>query len=444
MHQTPEDIASSIYPCLLTFAPSSIGDNVGFRSGLPEKSSLIHLKDLENVGGATKSCHGSVETGFLKNPEHSSSATYGGPRIGFPEETIVVHADGGEDSPASTSSNPVFSSTKTVDSCDSSDSIHEDEGLATAINTSFRSEVDGEFSMATPKPSTDRSSFRTEVPEKNTFVHFDDVDDDGGAMIPTNTCPGSLESNVFQICKPISNAADSGSGFRTELLEQKAPISWADLEDSPYSASAPMAFSWARTIDPFHSIDNVEGVDGPTTPRKTCLRSVEKKDIQIAPPKSSTVSSENELRRKGKIAHCDDEDDVGRAMSSRKTTAGSTDNEWCKIELPEQKTSINWADVQDSPVVTSPTPFFSWVRTMDDFERIDNVSEGSGFAQKEDFLTNRNRQNEALHLRGECQPCAFFALRADGCRRGNLCEFCHLCDKKEIKRRKRQYRKHCK
>jgi hypothetical protein len=45
---------------------------------------------------------------------------------------------------------------------------------------------------------------------------------------------------------------------------------------------------------------------------------------------------------------------------------------------------------------------------------------------------------QALHDRKECRPCAYFYFKVDGCRNSESCEFCHLCNKGEIKRRKRQ------
>eukprot|EP00425_Heterocapsa_triquetra_P046117 CAMPEP_0195064122 /NCGR_PEP_ID=MMETSP0448-20130528/10311_1 /TAXON_ID=66468 /ORGANISM="Heterocapsa triquestra, Strain CCMP 448" /LENGTH=214 /DNA_ID=CAMNT_0040095117 /DNA_START=123 /DNA_END=767 /DNA_ORIENTATION=+ len=42
------------------------------------------------------------------------------------------------------------------------------------------------------------------------------------------------------------------------------------------------------------------------------------------------------------------------------------------------------------------------------------------------------------HERGECRPCAYFSVKVDGCRRGNDCEFCHVCTVKDIKRRKKE------
>ncbi|CAE8624422.1 unnamed protein product, partial [Polarella glacialis] len=49
-------------------------------------------------------------------------------------------------------------------------------------------------------------------------------------------------------------------------------------------------------------------------------------------------------------------------------------------------------------------------------------------------------QSEALHdahARGECKPCAYFHHKADGCRMGKDCSFCHMCDRLAVKRNKK-------
>lgn len=42
------------------------------------------------------------------------------------------------------------------------------------------------------------------------------------------------------------------------------------------------------------------------------------------------------------------------------------------------------------------------------------------------------------HQIGECQPCAYYHHKSDGCWKGDGCEFCHLCPKGELKKRKRE------
>merc|ERR1719203_1115339 len=42
----------------------------------------------------------------------------------------------------------------------------------------------------------------------------------------------------------------------------------------------------------------------------------------------------------------------------------------------------------------------------------------------------------AGHSTGSCKPCAF--LHTKGCEKGPACQFCHLCDAGEKKRRRRE------
>lgn len=43
-----------------------------------------------------------------------------------------------------------------------------------------------------------------------------------------------------------------------------------------------------------------------------------------------------------------------------------------------------------------------------------------------------------LHALGRCSPCAYLHAKADSCRQGSACKFCHLCGSDEIKKRKKQ------
>lgn len=48
-------------------------------------------------------------------------------------------------------------------------------------------------------------------------------------------------------------------------------------------------------------------------------------------------------------------------------------------------------------------------------------------------------KGSVLHFQGTCKPCAFF-WKAVGCQYGTECEFCHLCDADERKRRNKEKR----
>mmetsp|Transcript_17700 Transcript_17700/g.28762 ORF Transcript_17700/g.28762 Transcript_17700/m.28762 type:complete len:189 (-) Transcript_17700:229-795(-) len=53
------------------------------------------------------------------------------------------------------------------------------------------------------------------------------------------------------------------------------------------------------------------------------------------------------------------------------------------------------------------------------------------------FKTNHPSMEER-HKLGTCKPCAYFLYKADGCRNSETCEFCHLCRRGEIKKRKKE------
>lgn len=44
---------------------------------------------------------------------------------------------------------------------------------------------------------------------------------------------------------------------------------------------------------------------------------------------------------------------------------------------------------------------------------------------------------QADHTLGDCSPCAYFWQKADGCRLGDECQYCHLCDRDAIRRWKK-------
>eukprot|EP00929_Paragymnodinium_shiwhaense_P083022 TRINITY_DN4406_c0_g2_i3.p1 TRINITY_DN4406_c0_g2~~TRINITY_DN4406_c0_g2_i3.p1 ORF type:complete len:123 (+),score=30.31 TRINITY_DN4406_c0_g2_i3:83-451(+) len=55
------------------------------------------------------------------------------------------------------------------------------------------------------------------------------------------------------------------------------------------------------------------------------------------------------------------------------------------------------------------------------------------------FLAKRQQRKLQMHLDGECRPCAYFALKTDGCRLGDDCVYCHLCTRKDIRKWKKAY-----
>merc|ERR1719473_2467846 len=47
-------------------------------------------------------------------------------------------------------------------------------------------------------------------------------------------------------------------------------------------------------------------------------------------------------------------------------------------------------------------------------------------------------EHEEKHVRRECRPCAYYLKKADSCRQGASCGFCHLCPDGALKARKKE------
>eukprot|EP00931_Biecheleriopsis_adriatica_P070004 TRINITY_DN4380_c0_g2_i1.p1 TRINITY_DN4380_c0_g2~~TRINITY_DN4380_c0_g2_i1.p1 ORF type:complete len:214 (-),score=26.24 TRINITY_DN4380_c0_g2_i1:295-879(-) len=54
--------------------------------------------------------------------------------------------------------------------------------------------------------------------------------------------------------------------------------------------------------------------------------------------------------------------------------------------------------------------------------------EQTTFSAEEGSPPSPEGKNRAHHL-GNCRPCMYFHFKKDGCRRGDACDFCHLCTK---------------
>merc|ERR1712070_233929 len=44
---------------------------------------------------------------------------------------------------------------------------------------------------------------------------------------------------------------------------------------------------------------------------------------------------------------------------------------------------------------------------------------------------------EAAHMAGTCHPCFYNLKKADGCRKGADCEFCHLCPQGSVQKKRK-------
>jgi len=44
---------------------------------------------------------------------------------------------------------------------------------------------------------------------------------------------------------------------------------------------------------------------------------------------------------------------------------------------------------------------------------------------------------QEAHFKGTCQPCFYFRFKPDSCRMGKDCEFCHICSREDIQKKKK-------
>eukprot|EP00931_Biecheleriopsis_adriatica_P046080 TRINITY_DN26442_c0_g1_i3.p1 TRINITY_DN26442_c0_g1~~TRINITY_DN26442_c0_g1_i3.p1 ORF type:complete len:177 (-),score=16.88 TRINITY_DN26442_c0_g1_i3:150-608(-) len=62
---------------------------------------------------------------------------------------------------------------------------------------------------------------------------------------------------------------------------------------------------------------------------------------------------------------------------------------------------------------------------------------GSVMPPRQEASHSATVSGQQAHDEGTCRPCAYFGTKADGCRQGADCRFCHLCPPEEFKRRKK-------
>eukprot|EP00929_Paragymnodinium_shiwhaense_P123671 TRINITY_DN977_c0_g1_i1.p2 TRINITY_DN977_c0_g1~~TRINITY_DN977_c0_g1_i1.p2 ORF type:complete len:140 (-),score=31.60 TRINITY_DN977_c0_g1_i1:534-953(-) len=97
------------------------------------------------------------------------------------------------------------------------------------------------------------------------------------------------------------------------------------------------------------------------------------------------------------------------------------------LSLPEKNTFIHF-DSSDSD--SSPLPLRAESTCPDIIQKT-----AFRIREEEDDEKEKKQQRQAeLHAKGECRPCAYFAFKKDGCRMGEDCEFCHLCDRSQVRR----------
>mmetsp|Transcript_5348 Transcript_5348/g.12279 ORF Transcript_5348/g.12279 Transcript_5348/m.12279 type:complete len:181 (+) Transcript_5348:26-568(+) len=119
---------------------------------------------------------------------------------------------------------------------------------------------------------------------------------------------------------------------------------------------------------------------------------------------------------------------------------------WPPVE-PSLSPGCSW-ERPDGPQGPIPLPRFKAVSSnaLETAERMQAAEEaaqieGATEESETGAASSQARQTPAedqaiLHLNGQCTPCLFFTRKADGCRKGDACEHCHLCTAEEARKRR--------
>ncbi|CAE7532711.1 unnamed protein product [Symbiodinium sp. CCMP2592] len=106
------------------------------------------------------------------------------------------------------------------------------------------------------------------------------------------------------------------------------------------------------------------------------------------------------------------------------------DGSLSSLETGEKTSSIN--DVKIAFEGRSDGPADANVQDLEHSQELDpSLSFQPGKAYEV-----RGSPGFVLHHIGECIPCLYHTRKADGCRKGDDCDHCHLCNVSEAKRRR--------
>eukprot|EP00930_Biecheleria_cincta_P055218 TRINITY_DN41565_c0_g1_i1.p1 TRINITY_DN41565_c0_g1~~TRINITY_DN41565_c0_g1_i1.p1 ORF type:complete len:228 (-),score=34.11 TRINITY_DN41565_c0_g1_i1:121-804(-) len=106
----------------------------------------------------------------------------------------------------------------------------------------------------------------------------------------------------------------------------------------------------------------------------------------------------------------------------------------------ERLSAANWLNGSHSESL-------SFSSTHNILETSRDISRGGGSgasfqsSQRENILLQVSDDMREAHAKQTCNPCAYFVKKADGCRKGAECTFCHLCTEEDVRNKRRQLNK---
>jgi len=124
------------------------------------------------------------------------------------------------------------------------------------------------------------------------------------------------------------------------------------------------------------------------------------------------------------------------SLGSEDADARTSEDSSFEAESPNSREPLRspTAELFSEPVPVKHT----FVHFDDDHPKLKKSDSAPDIMCKVPFQRIRNPEMEELHFRGECRPCAYFFHKADGCRQGSECTFCHLCPPEAVKAKRKE------
>lgn len=301
----------------------------------------------------------------------------------------------------------------------------------------------GECGLTPPSQLTPQ-----DMPEKNTFIHFELHRE--RPPTPTSSAPGILLRRFFktevesvatiqieeacmdaeEICTDAFTSTPTSSTssvllshlFKTEAGSDAAmqtEESSMDNEASHMNESTSLRRAPLRVIG-----DSASGDRNGSQPEVPHKHTFVHFDLHRERPPTPTASAPGVLlsrlfQTKGYVDSSSKQ--MGEIPMERLPSA-----ETVSSSIADRSTSEGEFD-DDSQASTSAL----------DSNKGSPIEEESWRSDELSFNLGRGSTLEELHRSRQCTPCNYFWYKADGCRNASKCEFCHLCPKGEIKKRKK-------
>lgn len=131
------------------------------------------------------------------------------------------------------------------------------------------------------------------------------------------------------------------------------------------------------------------------------------------------------------FVHFEEDEDLLRKASQSRRTASSP---------PELRTAGTVREEQEPGEIANCAVEPEASDSAADACNVEN-SEECGTTSCSTDVPEKVAADMTLHQLGQCRPCAYFRMKADGCQKGDACEFCHLCTSEDVRAKQILYKR---